>query len=181
MRKALLGVAAVLVGLPLLFYAAYALMQFQPRRSEIIAIVERAAPQDRQPPQQVLRMLKASEQSGPSVYASRLLARELNAFSDRGSMLGWHIRSTLWWSLVKLHLTEGEQTAVFLALAPTGKDRRGFTSTALALYQRQPADLSLAEVATIMALIRAPSAQGERLEQIRGMLLARYESGSSKR
>lgn len=178
MRKALLGVLAVLVGLPLLAYAAYDLTQFQPRRNEINAIVQQAAPQDREPPEQVVRMLKVSEQrNGPSVYAARLLGQELNAVSPHGSMLGWHINSALWWSLVRLHLTEQEQTTVFLSLAPTGKDRKSFTTTALALYQRQPAELSLAEVATIMALIRQPSAQGEKLERLREMLLARYESG----
>lgn len=178
MRNVLLGLLAVLVGLPLVAYAAYDLTQFQPRRSEIDAILQRAAPQDRSPPEQVVRMLKVSEQRyGPSVYAARLLGQELNAVPPRGSMLGWHINSALWWSLVSLHLTEEEHIAAFLSLAPTGKDRKGFTTTALALYQRQPAELSLAEVATIMALIRQPSAQGEKLEQLREMLLVRYESG----
>ena len=178
MRKVLLGFLAVLVGLPLVVYAAYDLTQFQPRRSEISTILRQAAPQDRHPPEQVVRMLQASEQrNGPSVYAARLLGQELNAISPQGSMLGWHINSAIWWSLVRFHLSEEEQITAFLSLAPTGADRKGFTTTALALYQRQPAELSLAEVATIMALIRQPSAQGENLEQLRAMLLARYASG----
>jgi membrane carboxypeptidase/penicillin-binding protein PbpC len=151
------------------------------RRGEIASIVEHAAPLDRQPSERVLRMLKVSQQyGGSSAHAAMLLANKLDALSDQRG-LQWHANSLLWWSLVRLHLTEEEQVIVILALAPTGKKRRGFTSTSLVLYQRQPADLSLAEVATIIALIRMPSARAGMLEQTREMLLARYEACFGRR
>jgi hypothetical protein len=176
MRKALLAVLAAVVALPLIGYAVYDITRFQPHRDAINAVLGHAAPQDRSPPAEVVRMLDASEKHGPSVYAARLLIRELDVASEQTSMLAWHLNNTLWWSLVKLHLSEQDQRTVILALAPTGEGRKGFTSTALALYDRQPADLSLAEVATVVALIRQPTAQGERLVRIRDILLARYEA-----
>jgi hypothetical protein len=172
--RLLFGLLFASVGLPLGAYVVYDLTQFQPRRSEIDAIIEGAAPQDRAPPEPVRAMLTAVLPSGPSGYAARLLARALGAIPEHNSVLGWHLNSALWWSLVRIHLSEDEQVAVILTLAPTGPDRRGFTSTALELYQRRPSELSPPEIAAIFALIRAPSAKGEMLERLKSTLLERY-------
>ena len=180
-RSSLRAVGAILgllCGLPLIAFVVLDVAEFQSRRGEINAILQGEAGEDRHPPVQVVQMLKASERYGPSVYASRLLARELQVIPQRQTMLEWHVRSALWWSFVRLHLSEEEQVAVVLGLAPTGAKLKGFTAASVALYRRQPSQLSISEIATILALVRQPSAEGTQLESLREMLLARYESGA---
>ena len=173
-----IGVILLLLALaPVLAYVVYDLTQFQPRRDEIAAIIEAAAPQERQPPSSVLRMLAVSAPNGSSPYANRLLMLALESRTER--RMGYqHIAELLWWSLMRLHLSEAEQVTIFLTLAPTGPDRKGFSKTAAELFQRDPSELTVDELATLFALIRHPMGKAQRIESIKATLLERYQAAA---
>lgn len=68
---------------------------------------------------------------------------------------GW--RSFLWGKLADLHLSKHEQIAVVVALAHMGSNRYGFAAASQAIYAKPIDQLAPVELATLVALIKAPS------------------------
>lgn len=181
MRKALrlsILVLALTLATPVVAYAVYDFTHFQPQHARIAALINGAAPQEKEPHSQVAELLRVSLANDTAVYASRLLIGELGILPERHSMTQWHLHGMLWWSLVSLHLSESERVTLILALAPTGRDRRGVAKTAEVLYGVPLSELSLEQAATIIALTKVPgyADKPESLERIKQNLLRKYQA-----
>lgn len=132
MRKALrvsIFILAFALAAPVVTYAVYDLTHFQPYRARITALIVGASLQEQKPPSHIAGLLRLSLGNGTAVYASRLLIGELRTLPAPHSMTQWHLHGMLWWSLVSLHLSESERVTLILALAPTGRERRGVANT----------------------------------------------------
>lgn len=180
LRKWLLVSLAAVPLLLLTAFVAYDLLAFQPYRSNISALIEGAAPEDRMPPAPAAALLRISLQGHTSPYAARLLLVNLHLVPTR--TLAWQRTWALWSILVCLHLTENERTAVIASLAPTGPGRKGLSATARSLYGRALSELSLGEQASVVVATEFGASYSyvgsHTLATQRDALLAKYAAGS---
>ena len=63
----------------------------------------------------------------------------------------------LWGGLVKLHLSESEQTTLFLALSPMGHNVQGFSKASTAVVGVPLSAVSLEQAARLVTVGKAPS------------------------
>ena len=173
-----LGATAALFLLPVISFLAYDAVVFQPRQAEIQALLDRAPPEDRNPPAAIRRYILAAHIGGapPSTHVARQLLTHLDMPRNKG-MLGWHARFALWDRLVSLHMPQDKVLALYSTLSYNGAGY-GLSALSQRLFSKPLSALSEPEAATVVAVLWAPSMylrDQRRLEQRRDTLLARAQ------
>lgn len=161
---------------PIVGLLAYDVLVFQPRQSEIQALLDRARPDDRNPPALIRRYILVAHRDGapPAAHVARLLLTRFDLPREKG-MLRWHATSAVWTYLVSLHMSQEQILAVYSALSFNGEGY-GISALSQRLYSKAPSALSESEAAMVVAVLWAPSfyaADKSRLERRRDALLAR--------
>lgn len=172
---------AIVVMLLSVSFAIYDIFCFQPHRGEITRLIQVATTEESEPPALIVQLVRASADENLDWLVTRLIIDNLNISHKPESLVGWHIESFLLLQLVRIHLTEQEQLTLYLAQVHTGKDLKGFSSTAQVIFNKPLSALSPQEAATIAALPHAPSIfvkSSERLAKRREYLLSKLENGS---
>jgi hypothetical protein len=146
-----------LVAAPIVWFVAYDVIAFQPRTAEIRRLVAAAAPEEKSPPDSIRRVLRVSYPNQLSSHVARLLLEELDAEPMGSSMLWWHARRAAWTGLVDLHLSESDQTTLFLALSPMGNNVRGFSKASTAVVGAPLSTVSVEQAARLVTVGKAPS------------------------
>lgn len=168
-------IAGSLVALALAL-ALYDLIVFQPRVSDIRALVSRASMDERSPPDTVRRVVRAAHPSLAKPL-SRLLVQELALGSE--STLQRQVQEGLWWALLALHVSDPDQLTLFLALAPMGGVERGFAQAAPDITGVPLSDVTLAQAARLVTIARSPAGfrdSPERLSRASKALLEQVAS-----
>ncbi len=155
--KVLLWLVLALVLAPFVAFAAYDVIAFQSRVTDIRRLLAAAASDEKSPPDSIRRVLRASYPDHFSSHVARLLLQELNAEPSAGSMLWWHMRGALWGGLVTLHLSESEQTTLFLTLSPMGNNVQGFSKASTAVVGTPLSAVSVEQAARLVTVGKAPS------------------------
>jgi len=165
--KILLWPVLALVLAPFVAFAAYDVVVFQPRVSDIRGLLAAAAPAEKSPPDSIRRVLRASYSDHFGSHVARLLMQELNAEPAGGGMLWWHLSGALWGGLVKLHLSESEQITLFLALSYMGGDVKGFSKASTALVGVPLGAVSVDQAARLVTVGKAPAIYLKSPERLR--------------
>src|SRR5262249_42466847 len=179
LRWSLLCLAGVLATVAAAF-GAYDLLEFQPHRSEIYALIAGASPEDRAPPTAAVDLLHLSLQGRTCSYAARLLLINLPGdTTQRGSLQRQGIEA-LWSILVCLHLGDAERTTLIASLAPTGPGRKGLSAASHSLFGRALSELSIEEQASVVVATKwgASLPSPEAVAAQRDALVAKYAAGS---
>ena len=155
--KILLWVVVALVLAPFVAFAAYDVVVFQPRVSDIRGLLAAAATEEKSPPDSIRRVLRVSYSDHFSPHVARLLMQELHAEPAGGGMLWRHLSGALWAGLVKLHLSEPEQITLFLALSYMGNDVKGFSKASTAVVGVPLSAVSLEQAARLVTVGKAPA------------------------
>jgi len=113
-----LGTVLALLLLPLVAFLAYDALVFQPRQAEIQGLLDRAPPEDRNPPVFVRRYIRAAHKTGAplSTHVARQLITHLDMPRNK-HMFGWHARTALWDRLVSLHMSQNKILALYSTLS----------------------------------------------------------------
>lgn len=173
--SALTAVAVVLL-LAVAAFATYDMQVFQPRRTQIDALLQRAPAEDRAPPALIRSYLLAAHPSGahPTGTVARLLLARLEVSRGRG-MFEWHMRELLWSLLLSLHLSQDEILGLYATLSYNGAGH-GLSQLSQRLYAKPLSALSEPEAATVVAVLWSPQLylrDRARLERRRELLMAR--------
>jgi len=172
----LLGIAV----LPVAAFVFYDLIAFQPRVSEIKRLLEQATPEERAPSATLSSVVQVIHTQRVGAQVARLLLRELDATPRSGGVAKWHLTHMAWWALVELHLSESEQTTLYLSHSIMGQGVRGFSAASHAHFNSPLHSLSLEQAATLAVISRGPSAytgNPERLSRHRQSVLQRVQDG----
>jgi hypothetical protein len=170
----------VIAALPVAVFGCYDLVAFQPRVTEIKRLLAQATPEERTPPATVARVVQVAHDQRLGVHVARLLLHELDATPLSGGMARWHLTHLAWWALVELHLSQSEQTTLYLSRSSMGHGTRGFSAASIALFSGPLHSLSLEQAATLAVVSRSPSAYAgnpERLARHRQLVLQRLQNG----
>ena len=168
----LLSLAVGVVALFLLFYEVH---DFRPSFSRLQVIYTKMDPEDRQPPENVQRFVWMVDGKMLDSFAAQQLLGEL-----RGPMpvSAWHYHSFMLYWMMRWHLSKEQRLAIYCHYLPyeTGQ---GFTNAAKFYFGKRPSILNVDELATIVAVGRAPdwnspSRHPERLEATKKKLLSMY-------
>lgn len=181
--KALLWLGGVVLALPFLAFAAYDVAVFQPRQPEVLSLLAGASPAEQSPPETLRRVLLVSYSDRLSVEVSKLLIRQLKVVPPRGGNIRWHATGAAWQALVALHLTEREQTTLFLTLSPMGDGIRGFSAASPAVVGVPLGEVSLEQGARLVEVSQAPArylANPARLAQDARALAERASAASTR-
>jgi hypothetical protein len=147
--------------------AFYDLVAFQPYRSEINKLVACAEPAEKSPPELLKRVLRAAHGESLSPLVARQLLFELKPSRSIGGMLGWHGTNILWSGLVQIHLSNSEQTTLFMSLSYMGENPRGFALAAPRIVGVPLADVSLEQAAVLVTVAKAPQSYLSNPERLR--------------
>lgn len=187
--KVVTGLVAFVVLAPVVAFLGYDAVHFQSRWPEIVQLLEAATEEDRNPPETVVRLIRADSRNGLALSASTILMHELNVRDPRTAAVHWHGVGAMWWALTWLHLSEMQQMGLIASRQYMGHDAgprqgielRGYSAASHSLFQRPLSALSLSEAATIVVLPRRASFRWRNPEELgrwRDSLVARLESNS---
>jgi hypothetical protein len=187
--KIAMGLVAFVVLAPVVAFLGYDAIHFQSRWPEITRLLEAATEEERDPPENLVRLIRATSPHGLALPASTMLMDELKVRDPRTSNAHWQLAGALWWALTWLHLSEMQQISFIASRQYMGRDAgpgqglllRGYSAASQSLFQRPLAALSLREAAMIVILPRHANLRwrnpGE-LAKRRDFLLTRLQTGS---
>jgi hypothetical protein len=186
--KTAMGIVAFVVLVPVLAFLSYDAIQFQSRWPEITQLLGAATEEERVPPENVVRLMRA-DPHGVALLASTILMREMNVRHRSVGAVHWNTVGAMWWALTWLHLSEMQQMALIASRQYMGHDAgpgqglllRGYSAASRSLFQRPLAELSLSEAATIVILPRQANLRWrypDELVKRRDFLLTRLQTGS---
>jgi hypothetical protein len=161
----------------ILFIGFYEVHDFRPCLSRMSSIYQSMAPEDKEPPQNVRDFVgKVEGKKVDSFVAMRLLGE----IKHPQRMASWHYHEVMWEFLLPLHFTKAERTAFYCHYLPY-EHGLGFSEASQFYFEKQPDELSLEEVAAIVAIGRSPgtnspSRHPDRLQAAKKQLLNAYES-----
>jgi Transglycosylase len=165
------------VGLTALFLLVYELWDFRPYFNKIQGIYVSMDREDREPPEKVQEFVWKVDGKNIDTFAAQQLLGDV-----RGSMRAsaWHYHSFLWTVLLRWHFSKAQRLAFYCHYLPY-EAGNGFERASEFYFQKQPDALDLDELATIVAVGRAPTAYSpirhpERLEAIKKELLTTYNA-----
>jgi len=161
------GIATALKWLSILLFAlsggalvtlgGYDLVEYEPRRAEVQALLERAAPAERSPPP-VLRDLQRADARGQiHMRATRMLLYELDHDAPPMRTVDRLRRELMWTQLVKIHLSTEEQLLIDRSRVFLGQRTYGFEAGARSVFGRPLDRLSDQELAELVVIARWPS------------------------
>jgi hypothetical protein len=169
---------ALLLALPVVMFAAYDLLVFQPYKADIRHLLDRAAADERAPGPIVVGAARASLSQHISAHTSRLLMDQINAVRSPDRALQGMLHNSLWWALVALHLSDQEQNTLFLSLAHLGAKEAGFSAASRAMFHAPLNALSIEQAATLAAVSKSPYylKNPERLARARAAIMLRMQA-----
>jgi hypothetical protein len=160
------GIAAVLKWLSILLFTlsgsalvtlgVYDLVEFEPRRAEIDAMLSAGDPLDRFPPNLLPALQRADANGNVAPPAARAILIQVDCVDGRCGP-NWQIRWLLWSGLVKMHLSESEQLLIVRPRVFFGKGVSGYAAGALSVYGRPLNQLSDYELAELVVIARWPT------------------------
>jgi hypothetical protein len=171
------AVVALAGGAVALLFLFYEVHDFRPYLPRIEAIYASMDPEDQRPPDNVQTFVWKVDGNTVDGFASSQLLGEL-----RGRpmpMSTWHYHSFMLVWMLRWHLSRLQRLALYCHYLAY-EDGRGFTRAANFYFGKQPDTLSADELATIVAVGRAPRMNSptrlpERLEVTKKKLLSAYE------
>lgn len=171
------AIIALGVGMTALFLLVYELRDFRPYFNKIQGIYVSMDREDREPPEKVQEFVWKVDGKNIDTFAAQQLLGDV-----RGTMraAAWHYHSFLWTVLLRWHFSKAQRLAFYCHYLPY-EAGNGFERASEFYFQKQPDALDLDELATIVAVGRAPTAYSpirhpERLEVIKKELLAAYNA-----
>jgi hypothetical protein len=172
-----LAIIALGFGLTALFLMVYELRDFRPYFSKIQGIYAGMDREDREPPGNVQVFVWKVDGRTIDTFAARQLLYDV-----RGSMRAgaWHYHSFMWTVLLRWHFSKTQRLALYCHYLPYDAGI-GFERASKFYFKKQPDALDLDELATIVAVGRAPATNSptrhpERLEVLKRELLAAYNT-----
>jgi len=171
----------VLLALPFIGFGIYDLAAFQSRRTLIEQIVSAASPDERNPSPALKRLVQISMHNRTEVFTARILIQDLKIPLITHGMLGWHATNALWSKLVAFHMSEEEQVTLIISRSYMGNSRYGYFAESTSRFGHPLSELSLEELATLVAISHAPSlylSSTERLNARKEWLIHEYKNGS---
>jgi Transglycosylase len=177
---ALRGTVAVVAfagGAVALLFLFYEVHDFRPYLPRIEAIYASMDPEDRQPPDNVRTFVWKVDGDMVDGFTSSELLAELRERPMR--MSAWHYHSFMLGWMIRWHFSKLQRLALYCHYL-LYEGGRGFTSAANFYFRKRPDTLSADELATIVAVGRAPRMNSptrhpERLEVTKKRLLSAYE------
>ena len=155
----IIAVLTIVIGLlPVSFFFAYDFLYFQPRMTEIKSFITFASGEEKNLSVTATKLLEIEFRNKEYIYASKLILHKLNPASTRQNNLYQHFESAIWSGLIKFHLSIKEQQIIIATQSPMGNNIIGFSAAAEYLFNKKLTSLSAQELATIIALTRAPGA-----------------------
>jgi transglycosylase-like protein len=153
------GLLATVILVPIVGFAAFDLLYFQPQRPQISQLIASATDEERNPPETILRLVRVDSGDRIALAAYWVMVGDPTNPTNIQPMSVdvWHMRGLLWWTCVWLHLSEREQIALIVSRANMGRGMRGYSAASQALFNRPLALLSLEEAATLMVIPRCPN------------------------
>lgn len=170
--------SAFIVTVPLLAFLYYDVTEFQTRRDDIGQLIAAAQPAQRTPPEMLRKLLLTEHHGDLSLEAARLLLFKLDVPNAWLHGMSWQLNSSLWWLLVRMHLSADEQLTIICSSTFMGRRAYGFEAGAQTYFERQLTRLTDKELATLVIYPRSPGrwnrpGRGEDLIVARDGLLAR--------
>jgi transglycosylase-like protein len=175
-------IVAVVVAL-VLGFATWDLLYFQPQRPKIDQLIASATEEERNPPEAIVRLVRADSGHGVALAAHWVLVRDPTDPTNRKavrSSFEWNLHGVLWWTCVWLHLSEREQIALIVSRSYMGRDMRGYSAGSQAIFNRPLALLSLEEAATLVAIPSCANCFHDKRkgwDQRRDWLLSKVQAG----
>jgi hypothetical protein len=152
LAKYVLILAAAVVAAETLSVGFYELHEFRPYLASMRAIYSGMAPTDREPPRNVQDFVWKVE----GVAINSLDARDLLAEVRHPMRMGeWHLHSAMWRLLLPLHFNMQERTAFYCHYLAY-ENGVGFSNASQFYFGKPPEQLSVDELAAIVAVSRAP-------------------------
>jgi hypothetical protein len=155
--KTIFVTVSILIITPVMLFAGYDLLAFQPQRPRIEALIAGAAEDERSPPRELVTLVRTSMRGKVSMQATRVIVSDLPAPHVAHGMLGWHLTNLLWIPLVKLHISDHDQISLLLARADMGNGVTGYSAAARFYFHKGLSKLSTEETAKLVAIGKAPS------------------------
>jgi transglycosylase-like protein len=180
MRKSIkflaLSIVSVFSAL-ILFAGFYEVYEFRPCLSRMNSIYQGMAPEDKEPPQNVRDFIGKVEGKRVDTFVATRLLGEIK---HPQRMASWHYHELMWELLLPLHFTKTQRTAFYCHYL-SYEHGLGFSEASQFYFEKQPDELSLEEVAAIVAIgtspvINSPSRHPDRLEAAKKQLLSDYAS-----
>ena len=171
------GLFALAVGAVALLLLFYEVHDFRPYFPRVQAIYVSMDPEDREPPENVQSFVGRVEGSMVDSFASRQLLGDVR---PPMRISAWHYHSFMWHWMLRWHFSKTQRLAFYCHYLPY-EEGQGFTSAAKFYFSKQPDALSLDELATIVAVGRAPGSNSpsrhpDQLERTKKELLSAYEN-----
>src|SRR5262245_306097 len=176
------GLLAALILAPVVAFAAFDILYFQPQRPKIAQLIAAATEEERNPPEAIVRLVRADAHDRVALSTYWVLVNDPTnpTKQQRMSSLAWQTRGPLWWACLWLHLSEREQITLIVSRSNMGRGMRGFSAASHALFNRPLALLSLEEAATLMAIPRCPNCfytKPTSVQPRRDWLLSKLQTG----
>lgn len=172
---ALILILIVLVSI--IVAASYEIIVFYQYKSNLDKIITQTHPLHRNPPETAYNLAVLSEgKERIKSYAAQILLCDLGL--NRNEILAWPLDYASWTILIGLIYNEKEIFTLWCHIAPY-EQGRGLNGSAIHRYNKDLNQLSLEELATIIALVKAPlhfSKNPEELSKRAKDLTARYKN-----
>lgn len=137
-------------------FAAFDRFYFQPQRPQIPQLIAAATQEERNPPDAVLRLVRAASSQRIASWTYRVLYHDqTNPTQIMGYSAGAHfpeLRGLLWRACLWLHLSEQERVTLIASRSRfyLGRHILGYAAASQALFNRPLASLSKEEAATLV-------------------------------
>jgi hypothetical protein len=159
------------------FVRLYDLLGFRPYGATIEAIYQGMDPEDRQPPPNVQSFVWKIEGNIVNSFAAGGVLSHCRPPMRMGA---WHFHSAMWALMLRLHFDRRKRLAFYCHYLPH-ENGIGFAKAALIYFGKQPHELTDDQLATLVAIGRAPSANSptrhpESLDRVKAKLLESAKS-----
>ncbi|MFZ1106248.1 MAG: hypothetical protein WAN86_25870 [Hyphomicrobiaceae bacterium] len=137
-------------------FAAFDWFYFQSQRPQIAQLIAAAPQEERNPPDTLVRLLRAASSRRIASWTYRVLYHDhANPTGIRAYGVGAHhpeLRALLWRACLWLHLSEQEQVTLIVSRSRfyLGRHMLGYAAASQALFNRPLASLSNDEAATLV-------------------------------
>lgn len=158
--------APALILPPLLMFAGYDVLVFEPRQAQIRMLASPMMHDRRELTPLVSALVQRSYRGDVAAGAAELLIDRLQVHHVMKGEAGWQATHALWSALVSVHLSEDERVALVASGAYMGDGHYGFEAEAIARFGMPMSKLSADQAATIVALLHAPGLYQEAPAQL---------------
>jgi hypothetical protein len=147
--------AAICIALAIGFLV-YDLRMFQPRRSEIEALIAAAHPLERSPPPMLIELHRADPGSDASWQAAWSVLVHLDERRPPRADVDRMNRAKLWTFLLRIHLSEADRWRIVHSRTYMGEGAFGFQAGALGIFGKPLDRLTDLELAGLIVISHRP-------------------------